>query len=76
MHNKAPQIKIEDEILAVRVLSLVFIAFMLMIIGSYADTPRDNVRLVQNITAAPEQHIAANTKKQLVQASATLITHE
>ena len=48
MNNKQTQVEIEDELVAVRVLSAIFITFMVLIIGSYSDIPKDEI--AQNTT--------------------------
>ena len=48
MDNNKSQVDIEDEVVAVRVLSVVFIVFMVLIVGSYSDIPKDEI--TQNTT--------------------------
>ena len=43
MNNKQSQVEIEDELVTVRILSVVFITFMILIVGSYSDAPNSKL---------------------------------
>ena len=52
MSKEQSQVNIEDEVVAVRVLSAVFVTFMVLIVGSYSEIPRDEV--AQNVATHSE----------------------
>ncbi len=74
MKNQQSQVSIEDELVAVRVLSAIFVTFMVLIVGSYSDSSQN--KLIKNTTIEPVSRVASanvSTNNQSLTAISALI---
>ena len=63
MSKEQSQVSIEDEVVAVRVLSVIFVTFMVLIVGSYSDIPREEA--VKNTETHSIAHSNTNNTSHL-----------
>jgi len=65
MIDKQSQVSIEDELVAVRILSIVFISFMILIVSSYSDLPNEELSQDKTNQTLVHSIVTNSTKDQL-----------